>query len=128
MTDHIVTAGYQGPERRKYSKTLEELEQYVEDRFSEHEVKEQIWIAQLRDSFMSAFPDGDAHGHCEAHSSMIKAKRAEEEFWRTAKAEAIKHSVGGIFYVVKMLTILAIIGLAYKFGAGPAVAKLLGVH
>lgn len=124
----IVTDEYTGPNRRVYSKTLEQLEIDIKAMIKEHEECEKLWINQIIDDLKTeAFPSGDLTGHCGYHESKIRAARAEEEFWHTAKAEAIKHGITGLFSVGKWILILAMVGLAYKVGLGPAVAKAFGV-
>ena len=124
----IVTEQYTGPNRRVYSKTLEQLEIDIKQMIKDHEDRERLWINKLINDLKSeAFPSGDLTGHCDYHESKIRAARAEEEFWHTAKSEAIKHGVSGLFVVVKLTATLALLGLAWKLGFGPAMAKLLGV-
>ena len=125
--EHIVTDAYAGPERRKYVKTMEQLELDIMKMFSEHEVKEQKWIKEVKDGILGAFPDGDIYGHHDYHESKMRAIKAEEEFWHTAKSEALKHGITGLFAVGKWIVVLTLVGLAYKIGIGPAVAKVLGV-
>lgn len=122
----IQTATYEGPERRIYSKTPEQLEDDIRQMFVDHETRERDWLEKLKAEVMRAFPDGDVDGHREYHTRKIVAAKAEEEFWKAARAEALKNGMAGIFAVLKWVAILAILGLAYKIGAGPAVAKLLG--
>jgi len=124
----VRTAGYEGPERRHYSRTVEQLEEHIGGLFKAHEEREKQWFMSFRAECDSAYPNGDRRGHCEAHESMIAAKKAEEEFWHTAKSEALKHGVAGMFTVLKWVAILALLGLAAKFGFGPALAKVLGVQ
>lgn len=124
----IVTEQYTGPNRRVYSKTLEQLEIDIKQMIKDHEDRERLWINKLINDLKSeAFPSGDLTGHCEYHESKIRAAQAEEEFWHTAKSEAIKHGVSGLFVVVKLMATLALLGMAWKLGFGPAMAKLLGV-
>lgn len=123
----IVTDEYTGPNRRVYSKTLEQLEIDIKLMLSDHEVREKAWINKLiTDLKTEAFPSGGLTGHCGYHESKIRAIKAEEEFWHTAKSEALKHGVSGLFAVGKWVAILAALGLAYKVGLGPLVAKALG--
>lgn len=125
--EHIVTDNYAGPERRKYVKTLEQLEADITKMFSDHEVREKQWIKEVKDEILKAFPDEDVEKHCDYHESKARAARAEEAFWETAKSEALKHGISGVFSIGKWIAILAVLGLAFKFGVGPAVAKFLGV-
>ena len=125
MPETIKTEKYEGPERRRYAKTLEQLETDIQGMFSAYEEKQREWIKELRNDLLSAFPDGDIDGHCTYHQNKILAAKAEEEFWKAAKDEAIKNGVAGVFAVLKILATLAILGIAYKMGIGPIVAKLL---
>lgn len=132
MTVQIVTEKYTGPDRRSEdrrngAKSIAELEQYIDDRFAEHEVKEQLWISQLRNTFAGAFPNGDMAGHRMFHERRIEAAKAEEAFWRAAKEEGVKRGVGILFEAIKIVMLLSLLGLAYKMGIGPAVAKFFGV-
>lgn len=129
MTPSIIsTSNYTGPERRKYVKTPEQLEEDIRQMFIDHEARERDWINKLIDDFKTeAFPSGDLTGHCGYHESKIRAIKAEEEFWHTAKSEALKHGISGLFAVGKWVVILGLVGLAYKLGFGPAMAKALGV-
>ena len=124
----IVTDEYTGPNRRVYSKTLEQLEVDIKQMLKDHEEREKAWINKLIDDLKTeAFPDGNLTGHCDYHESKIRAAQAEEEFWHTAKSEALKHGISGLFAVGKWVLILSLLGLAYKVGLGPAAAKLFGV-
>lgn len=124
----ISTSQYTGPERRKYNKTPEQLEEDIRQMFADHETRERDWINKLIDDLKTeAFPSGDLTGHCGYHESKIRAAQAEEEFWHTAKSEALKHGISGLFAVGKWICILAVLGLAYKVGLGPAFAKVMGV-
>lgn len=124
MIDHEP---YDGPERRVHPKTLEQLEQDIIQMFRDHEDREREMIAVLRREFLSGFPNGDLQGHCAYHGAKIKAAQAEEEFWKTARSEALKHGIAGSFAVLKWVAILAALGVAYQLGVGPAVAKVFGV-
>lgn len=127
MPDEIIsTEQYRGIERRKYAKTTEQLEVDIRNMLKEHEEKQLKVIEGLRNDLLGAFPDGDVEGHCTYHMNKIQAAKAEEEFWKTAKQEAIKNGVSGMFAVLKIVFGLALVGLAYKLGIGPAVAKMLG--
>lgn len=126
----ICTEEYVGPDRRAYRKTLEQVEAHFDLKLHDHEDREMAQIRGLLDTMMSgvmqAFPDG-VEAHRSAHQAMIDAKKAEEAFWTTAKDVALKNGIAGIFAVARWVLILAIVGLAFKLGFGPAVAKLLGV-
>lgn len=127
-SDEIVfTDGYTGPNRRRYVKTLEQLEVDIEQMFRDHEERDQKRHEALRKEILAGFPNGDLEGHCEYHESKIKAAQAEEEFWKTAKSEVLKHGISGLFAVLKGVFVLAAIGFAYKYGFGPAVARVFGI-
>lgn len=110
-------------ERRDYSNISDEIRQFVHDEFEAHEAREKIWIEGVLD----AFPNRDIAAHRTYHDSKIKAAKAEEEFWQAAKSEALKHGVAGAMAVLKWVLILAFLGLAYKVGLGPVVAKVFGI-
>lgn len=55
----------------------------------------------------------DFTGHREAHESMIKAARAQEQFWNELKLDVAKKGIWGILIIVVGL-IMA--GLAAKLG------------
>lgn len=109
-------------ERRNYDSISQDIKQFVHDELEAHEAREKMWIESLYD----AFPERDIHGHRDYHESKIKAAKAEAEFWHAAKNEALKHGVAGFFAVLKWVTILTVLGFAYKIGLGPLVAKLFG--
>lgn len=110
-------------ERRDYSKISADIKAFVHDELREHELREKEWIEGL----LRGFPDGDLEGHRLYHEKKIQAAKAEAEFWNVAKSEALKNGISGIFSVLRWVTVLALLGLAYKLGFGPAVAKLFGV-
>lgn len=59
--------------------------------------------------------DTDFIGHREAHEEMIKAARAQAEFWNELKLDVVKKGVWGILIVVVGLVftgLLAKLGLA----------------
>jgi hypothetical protein len=118
---------WDGLERRQHSKSILDLEQHIEDMIKAHEVRERIWMGELRDELQAAFPNGDIAGHRIFHERRIEAAKAEEAFWKAAKDEGVKRGVGILFEAVKIVMILSLLGLAYKMGIGPAVAKFFGV-
>ena len=111
---------YTGTERRKRPDNIEQL-------FREHEEREREMSEELRKEFFNAFPNGDLDGHRQYHEAKIRAAQAEEAFWQAARSEALKQGMAGVFAGIKWVVILALVGLAYKFGFGPAVAKAFGV-
>lgn len=65
-----------------------------------------------------AFPmteDGspDIDGHRQYHESMIKAARAQEEFWKELRMDIAKKGVWGLLII---LVGLVLTGIAAKFG------------
>lgn len=113
----------QTEERRDYSAISQDIKQFVHDELAAHEEREKAWIKGILD----AFPNQDVDGHREYHENKIKAAKAEEEFWKVAKSEVIKHGIAGLIGVLKWVGILLAVGAAYKVGLGPIVAKLFGV-
>lgn len=96
-------------ERRKIRPvTLEEVEKL----FAEHEQRE----SEMHRVFLSAFPNGDLSGHCDYHQSKIEAAKAEKEFWDTAKKAVITNGVTGAFSLLKIVLMLAVLGLFAKYG------------
>lgn len=96
-------------ERRKIRPvTLEEVQQL----FAEHELHER----EMHKMFLSAFPDGDTEGHCAYHQSKIEAAKAEKEFWDIAKKAVITNGVNGAFSLLKIVLMLAALGLVAKYG------------
>ena len=116
---------YPGQERRAKPPPITRHE--VEEIIAQHELVEKKNLQDQIDVVMRAFPNGDVDGHCNYHNAKIKAAQAEEQFWQSARSEALKHGVAGLFAVLKFVVILTMLGAAYKVGLGPAVAKLLGV-
>lgn len=110
-------------ERRDYSKISADIKAFVHDELEDHERREKAWIENL----LKGFPDGDIEGHRLYHEKKIQAAKAEAEFWDVAKSEALKNGISGIFSVLRWVAVLALLGLAYKLGFGPAVARLFGV-
>lgn len=110
-------------ERRDYSSISQDIKQFVHDELEAHEAREKEWIKGI----LEAFPDQDVEGHRTYHENKIKAAKAEEEFWKVAKSEVIKHGIAGLVAVLKWVIILAVLAAAYKVGLGPVVSKLFGV-
>lgn len=80
--------------------------------FAEHEALEK----EMHDMLLTAFPNGDLSGHCDYHQSKIEAAKAEKEFWDTAKKAVITNGVTGAFSLLKILLMLAFLGLFAKYG------------
>ena len=110
-------------ERRDYTSILKDIKHFVHDELAAHEEREKKWISEI----LEAFPDQDVEGHRNYHENEIKAAKAEEEFWRAAKSEVLKHGIAGIMAAVKWVLVLAVLGFAYKFGFGPVITKFMGI-
>lgn len=123
----MTGAIYSGPNRRVEDLRLAELEAHMLQLFRDHEERERKWLEEVKAELMSAFPDGDVDGHCDYHMKKIKAAQAEEEFWKAAKIKVIENGVSGVFAILKWVTVMALLGTAFKFGFGPTAAKLLGL-
>lgn len=120
---HTASENESPVERRDYTKISQDIKHYVHDELEAHEAREKEWIKGI----LEAFPDQDVEGHRTYHENKIKAAKAEEEFWKAAKSEVLKHGIAGIMAALKWVIVLAALGLAYKFGFGPVVAKILGI-
>lgn len=114
---------YAGNERRKFPRSMEDIEHAFERKLKEHEERERDLvkeeIAALKEE---AFPDG-ASAHKLAHQAMIDAANAEQEFWQSLKKEVISKSIWGI---LRILGILIFAGLLAKAGLWPAYTAWLG--
>ena len=55
----------------------------------------------------------------------IDAAKAEKEFWDTAKKALITNGVSGIFALVKVILLLAALGLTVKFSMPETTAKII---
>lgn len=89
-----------------------------------HSQEERAYVKTLIDEVMFAFPDG-AENHRHYHESKIKAARAEEEFWRTAKEQIIKAGVNGVIGIIRVVLLLALLGLTVKFTLPEAFSKMV---
>lgn len=83
---------------------------HIEDRLNE--------ILMELKKLNKAFPltdDGavDIDGHRQYHESMIKAARAQEEFWKELRIDIAKKGVWGLLII---LVGLVLTGIAAKFG------------
>lgn len=123
----FVTDEYAGKDRRKPARTLDQLELDILRMFEQFEQRHRQMVREMREEILSGFPGGDLKGHCDYHKGKIRAAQAEEEFWKAAKAEALKQGITGAYAVLKLVGILAILSMAYKVGLGPAAAKIFGV-
>ena len=108
---------WDGCERRVYMKNIHDVEAEFNRALEEHEEREkrnfEEGIANLK---KDAFPDSPA-AHRIAHQAMIDAANSEADFWRGLKLEIAKKSIWG---VLQILLILAVAGVAAKFGLAPS--------
>lgn len=89
-----------------------------------HADQERAYMQSLVDGILIAFPDGiDAHS--EYHKARTAAARAEKEFWDTAKKALITNGVSGLFGLVKIILILAALGLIAKVSMPAWAANLI---
>jgi hypothetical protein len=80
-----------------------------------HEIR--VFVDQINSAFvLDAAGQRDYTGHNHDHAARIAAARAEREFWETAKKEAIHGGVTWIMGAIKIVFLLALVGLAVKFG------------
>lgn len=84
--------------------------------FAEHEAVEKTCSDAQLATFMAAFPDGDPIPHRAYHEAKIKAAQAEERFWSMAQEKVVEKGIEGIFGALKIVVILALTGVAMKFG------------
>lgn len=110
-------------ERRDYTSISKDIKHFVHDELAAHEEREKQWSKGI----LEAFPDQDVEGHRVYHENKIKAAKAEEEFWKAARSQVLRHGIAGIMAALKWVLVLTVLGLAYKFGFGPVVAKILGI-
>lgn len=74
-------------------------------------------IDDLKGAFVTG-PDGkpDFVGHHGDHAARMAAARSEKEFWEEAKKELVKGGVSWLMGAIKIVILLAIIGLGVKMG------------
>lgn len=108
----MMTVDYTGPERRTAALTEDKVQLMIASALTTamqaHEQKliahMDSQFASLRQTFASAFPDGDPHGHRAAHESAIREAAA----WRRIKAEALSKALtGGIVVALGWLALAA---------------------
>jgi len=93
-----------------------------------HSEEERKYVDGVRTSILKAFPNADIEGHHNYHDAKVKAAKAEEEFWKTAKQELIKAGVAGMIKIIWLVLCLAALGLTVKFSMPDFFAKaMLGV-
>lgn len=103
---------YTGPERRGAAITEEKVQLMIEQALTSALKAHEIHItahmdkqfASLRETFASAFPMGDPHGHRIAHEKAIRDATA----WDRIKADAIGKVITGGFLVAAGWLALAV--------------------
>ena len=107
---------WDGTDRRKSHKhgadpvTLDDLD----EAFAIHAVEEKKQMQDMVSALTYAFPDG-IEGHRIYHEGLTKAAKSEQEFWDTAKKALITNGVNGLLSLVKIILLLAALGLTAKF-------------
>lgn len=80
-----------------------------------HEIR--TFVDNINSAFLkNADGSHDYPGHHFDHYSRAKAAEAEQEFWTAAKVELAKGGVGWLLGALKIVALLAVIGLGVKFG------------
>lgn len=83
----------------------------LDEALAVHSIEERKHVTNLIDEVLRAFPDG-VETHRAYHESIIEARKAEKEFWDTAKKAIITNGISGMFSVIKVVLVLAALGLA----------------
>lgn len=119
---------WNGTERRKRRHGGDEpvTNDDLDDALAVHSAQEREHVEGVIAGIMAAFPDGVAN-HRAAHESQIAAAKAEKEFWDTAKKAVITNGVSGLFALLKIVIMLAFLGLTAKFAFPAWVSAFLGV-
>ena len=86
----------------------------LDEALAVHSQQERAYVENLLEELMRAFPDG-VEKHRDYHESKIQAAKAEKEFWDTAKKAVITNGISGLFGLVKIILVLAALGLTAKF-------------
>lgn len=106
----LTSTDYQGPERRSEALTEDRvrllIQQAVTQALREHEAHLMLHMdkqfANLRQTFASAFPEGDPDGHRLAHEKAIR----NAGWWDRIKTEAISKTVtGGLWVFLAFLAV-----------------------
>jgi len=98
----------------------EALEKHTSDEMPKIKVMINDAISNVQHQIMQAFPNG-LEGHREAHEQMIRAAKAEEDFWHDLKLDIAKKSIWGILHILFVLalgTVAVKLGLGSVFGIG----------
>lgn len=124
---------WNGDERRQHQHRRHDGDALVtndalDEALALHAEDERKYIDGVKVSILKAFPNADVEGHHDYHDAKIKAAKAEEEFWKTAKQELIKAGVAGMIKIIWLVLCLAALGLTVKFSMPDFFAKaMLGV-
>lgn len=89
-----------------------------------HSEQERAYVKQIVDGVLRAFPDG-VETHRAYHESLIEARKAEKEFWDTAKKAVITNGVSGLFSLIRIVLVLAALGLTAKVAFPAWAAQIL---
>ena len=117
---------YAGPEHRKKRHGGDDpvTNNDLDEALTEHSEEERKYVASLIQEVLRAFPDG-VETHRAYHESLIEARKAEKEFWDTAKKSVISNGIAGLFGLLKVIMLLAALGLTVKFSMPDAAAKII---
>lgn len=106
---------WDGVERRKRNHGTDVVtNDDLDEALALHSQEERKHVAEAIAEVMRAFPDG-VDTHRGYHQSKIEAAKAEKEFWDTAKKAVITNGISGVFTLIKIILLLAALGLTAKF-------------
>ena len=77
--------------------------------FEAHEERERALWEQ-------AFPGGDLEAHRTYHQGLINAAEEQKRFWEDARRILLSKGIDGLFSVLKIVLMLAVVGAAAKLG------------
>lgn len=116
---------YTGPERRqRHVGDAPVTNDDLDEALALHSEQERKHMEGLIAEVMVAFPDG-VQNHREAHKAQIDAAKAQKEFWDTAKKAVVTNGVASLFALLKIIILLAALGLTVKFSMPDAAAKVI---
>ena len=99
---------YTGPERRRLP-TMDAVALMIARELEANEGRE---VARWE----QAFPGGDIKAHCSYHQSIINAAEEQQRFWEDARRILLSKGIDGMFAVLKVVLLLAVVGAASKIG------------
>jgi hypothetical protein len=86
-------------------------------RVSDEELKEiSVLVRETHattEKLLEAFPGGDIRAHREYHEGLIKAARAQENFWNDLKLDLAKK---GLWAIILIVAGLLVVGVSAKIG------------